>query len=425
MKKWLIGLAAAATVFSLLFLVTPGKTRTKSYYSGDAIAFNDRVYVATTNTGSLELFRLDDKQLNLVAKLKPYNARFNNYGEFYDAKLSVEANHLYVYAVSNYTIYKYEVSGNRLNLVVEKSNTYWEWLNRIDKFGNNIVTVSAKGVKVYNQDLEVIVAHDFKNTDAPYNIASDGHLYLNVNEADSRLEIYNTESRTVIKTIPLNFKYSKGNRRAFIDASGYIYAVDDYYAKKFDQSGKLLGSFKHLDYQGFDIVESGHTDYVYFSDGIGVVKLDKEMKQKDYAWTGNMGGYAGWAMGLKAVYAGGDKIVIFNNSNILVLDANLNKIAATSATEEAEVYPAESLFLKLDKNYATPNSDILVSGGGYQPGETLEIAFNGVKTAVNNADSSGRFSQIIKIPTVQKGAYDIRVTGQSSKLHYSISFQVQ
>ncbi len=425
MKKWIIAAVAVITVASLFLLVTPGKTKTKSYYSGDALAFNNQVYVATTNTGSLEVFKLDGKNLDLVAKLKPYNARFNNYGEFFDAKLASENNRLYVYAVSNYTIYKYEVANNKLTEIQTNTNTYWEWYNRIDKFGSNIVTVSAKGVKVFNSDLQTIVAYDFKNQEAPYNLSGNNDFYLNVDEANSKIEVYNLESRSIIKTIPLNFKFDKGNRRAVLDASDNIYVVDDYYAKKFDLSGKLLASYKHLDYQGFDIAVSANTGNVYFSNGVGVVRLDSNMKEKDFAWTGNLGGYAGWAMGLKSVYADGDKVVVFNNSNILVLDANLNKIASVSATEqENTTYATENLFLRLDKSSAAVNSEIALSGGGFLANEELTIKFGDQKTTVK-ADSRGRFATIIKVPTLIKGGHDIRVDGVSSTLHYSISFQVQ
>ncbi len=424
MKKWLIFPVVLITACALFLIITPGKSRTKSYYSGDALSYKNQVYIATTNTGSLEVFKLDNTDLVIVAKAKPFNERFGTYGEFYDAKLVSENNRLYVYAVSNYTIYKYEVVSNKLDLIKQSSNTYWEWYNRIDKFGDNLVTVSAKGVKVLNSDLEVIVAHDFKNQNAPYNVSGDNRFFLSVDEGTSKLEIYDVESRSIIKTIPLNFKFEKGNRRAISDAAGDVYVVDDYYAKKFDLAGKLIGSYKHLDYQGFDITLTPNTDNVYFSNGVGVVKLDKNMKEKAYAWTGNMGGHAGWAMGVKAVYADGEKIVVFNNTNILVLDSNLKKIASVVSTENAEDYPTENLFLKLDKNSAAVNSSLSLTGGGFLPGEELAVKF-GVITTSAKADSRGRFTTIITVPNTQKGGQDIRVDGASSKLHYSISFKVE
>jgi len=426
MKKRIILAVTLVSLASLFLLVTPSKSRLKSYYSGDAISYRGQIYVASTNTGSLELFRLESDKLELLTKIKPYNFRFHSYGDFFDVKLMEENNRLYAYTVSNFTVYKYEVVNRELVLVDESQNTYWEWYNRVDKFGSDIVTVSAKGIKVFDRDLNVIVAYDFTNVDAPYNVSGPNSRYfLSMNETKSTVEMYDKESRSLLRTIPVNFSYSKGNRRAYQDTAGYIYVVDDFYAKKFDLAGKLIASFRHLDYQGFDVSASGQNNYIYFSNGVGVVKLDKDMKLVDYAWTGNLGGEAGWAMGLKVVNNGSDKIVIFNNTNILILNDKLDKLASVSSTETADDYPLENLYLRLDKPQATVNSDILLSGGGFLPRESLSISFAGNYVKTINADDSGRLSTILKVPSLSLGRYDIKVEGLKSGLHYSISFQVQ
>jgi len=425
MKKWLILPIIGISLVSLLILVLPGESRTKSYYSGDAIAYQNKLFLGSTNTGSLEVFRLDNKVLTLVAKLRPIDPRFNLPEDFFDLKFSEENNHLYVYAVSNYTLYKYEVLDNKLSLIKESKNNYWEWYNRVDKFGDNIVTISAKGLKIFNKNMDVIDAFSFTNAQAPYNVSASNNRFV-ISVAESNLQVYDRETRAVVREIPLNFKYAAGNRRAYQDQDFNLYAVDDYYIKKFDFSGKLLNSFRHLDYQGFDVAASGHTNHVYFSNGVGVVKLDENLKVLDSRWTNNLGGYAGWAMGLEAVYVNGDKLVIFNNSNILVLDDKLNKLASVEATESAEISPIENLYLLLDKNSAAPNSQVSVSGGGYLPEENLEISFDGLKQTTVKADNRGRFSAIITVPSkATPGSKDIKVTGLSTKLHYSISFRVE
>lgn len=426
MKKsliiFLIGLVVATSLF---FLTKPGQSANKSYYSGDAFSFDDELYVATTNTGSLEVFRLEGQELMLLSKIRPYNSRFNNYGSFYDAKLVSENSRLYVYAVSEYTIYKYEVIGRSLTLVKQDQNTYWEWYNRIDKFGDRLITVSAKGIKVWNSDLQVVDSYDFQNASAPYNLSGDNRYFLSIDNENQKLDIYDRESRRIIKSLALNLKYDKGNRRAALDNSGAIYVVDDYYAKKYSASGKLLGSFRHLDYQGFDIAISGHSDNVYFSNGVGVVKLGEDMSLQDHVWTGNLGGKSGWAMGLESVYAAGEKVVVFNNTNILVLDSNLNKVASVAANETADNdYPLEDLFLRIDKNSAAENSSVAVSGGGFQPNEKLEITLTNSRFAAQ-ADYRGRFSAVIKVPKAKTGAYDIKVSGAESARHYSISFRIE
>lgn len=427
MKKWsIIGIGLLVVVLLTSLMINSGKTNLKSYYSGDAIVFANNIYVGSTDTGSLEVFRLDNDNLTLVEKIKPYNPRFNRYEDFYDLTFSVERNQLFVYAVSHYTIYKYQVVGNSLHLVNESKNTYWEWYNRINRFGDNIVTVSAKGIKYFNFDLQVIHSYNFTNDKSPYNInAGIDRFLLNVDEKDSKIKVFDRENRIVTSEIPLNFKFEKGNRKAYQDAFGHLYVVDDYFAKKFDLNGNLLGHFQHIGHQGFDIAGSGHNHYVYFSNGVGVVQLDQNMELINYRFTTHLGGYAGWAMGLKVLHLNGDKLVLFNNTNILILDENLEKIASIEATEtDDKVYPLENLFLNLDKNRATVNSEVLVSGGGFRPEEDLTISFGRSKTETE-ADYRGRFSQVIIVPDLKTGRHDIKVEGKDSGLHYSISFKVE
>lgn len=425
MRKWIISSVVVLSLASLFFIVSPGKSRLKSYYNGDAISYQGSVYIASTNTGSLEVFKLNGTRLDPIAKLKAYNARFNSYDDFYDVKLALEGNGLYAYAVSNYTLYKYEVGPSSLNLIAENKNTYWEWYNRVDIFGDELVTISAKGINVFTRNLEAVVRHDFSNKNAPYNITSSNPNYiLSVSEEKSALEVYDKESRSIKTEIPLNFKHEKGNRQAYQDAAGYIYVVDDYYAKKFDLAGKLLASFKHLDYQGFDMVSTNHSQYVYFSNGVGIVKLDKNMKEVAYTWTGHTPVAGGWAMGLSAVYNNGDKLVVFNNTSIAVYDANLNKIAHRESNERSDEFVIENLYLKLDKPRAAVNSAIEVSGGGFFANEALSLSF-GNDTISAKTDANGRFATKITVPILRKGAHDIKVEGLSSKLHYSISFQVE
>lgn len=427
MKKiTIISILLISSLLLTFSMITPGKSRLKSYYSGDAIVFANTIYVASTDTGSLELFKLESDKLNLIDKVKPFNPRFNRYEDFYDLAFSIENNRLFVYAVSHYTIYKYQLVSNNLSLINQSTNTYWEWYNRINKFGNRIVTVSAKGTKIFNYDLQIINSYEFTNANSPYNISAGiDRFVLSVSEEDSSLLVYDLENRETTSSIPLNFKFDRGNRRAYQDSFGHLYAVDDYYAKKFDLSGKLLGHFQHIGHQGFDIAGSGHNNYVYFSNGVGVVKLDQDMNLVNYRFTHSLAGQSGWAMGLRVLYLNGDKLVIFNNSNILILDENLNKVASVEATEtDDQVYPLENLFLNLDKPRASINSEVLVSGGGFLPNEELLISlgrnYNEVK-----ANDRGRFSKVIVVPDLRKGRYDIKVEGQTSGLHYSISFEVE
>lgn len=423
MKKIAI-FAVILGIISLTF-VSYSQGKTKSYYSGDALVYQKTLYITSANTGSLELFRLNGSQIERLAKIKPFDQRFGKYGNFYDAHLRIEGNTLYLYAVTDFTLYKYEVSSNKeLVLVNSIRNSYWEWYNRVDDIDGHLVTISAKSVKIWNNDLQVIDGYDFSNDEVPYNVRGNKDFLFNVQ--DGKLSIYDRASRSLLREITLNFKIDPSAHKIYVDSDSNIYVVDDYYAKKFNLDGKLLGSFKHLDQESYDIDASGYSSSLYFSNGVGVVKLNKDtMKASDWAWTGGIAGPRGWAMGLKVINFDGDKIVVFNNANILVLDSNLNKVAAVEATEEDDsVYPTENLFLNLDKNRGAANSQIIVNGGGFLPNEDLSINFDGSKQTLK-ADLRGRFSQNLVVPNVAAGSYDIKVDGLSSKLTYSISFTIE
>ena len=432
MKKSLFLISLSLIVVLAVFMIAKsGETKNRPYYSGDAISFNGEVFLGSTNSGYLEVFRLNGKSLETISKFKHYNARFNSYEDFYDLKFNREGSKLFVYTINGYSLYKYEIINNKLELVAENKNTYWEWYNRVDKFGDKITTISAKGVKIWNNNLEVINSYDLKNEETPYNLRASNNFYA-TNVSGDYLEIHNLENRTLAKKIAINFFQKPNNHKTYQDTDLNTYIVDDYYAKKYSLEGKLLGSFRHLDYEGFDITSSGN-GFVYFSNGMGVVKLlASDMSLKDYAYTYNLARDGGWAMGLSVVNNKGyDNIVIFNNTNILVLDHNLNKLASVSSTEEEDPYPLENLYLNLSHPSATNGATITVSGGGFLANETLEIALDGNITLAQ-ANSSGRFTKELEIigskygrtSKIKAGVTDIKVTGRDSKLTYSISFTV-
>ncbi len=436
MKKTTIISVVALSLLALFFLLTPGKTRLKSYYSGDAISYNRHLYIASTNTGSLEIFKASDTlEPILIAKVKNYNSRFHAQEEFSSAKFAIEGSGLYVYAVSGYTLAKYQLINDHISLVKEVKNTYWEWYNKVDIFGSDLVTISAQGITIYNRNLETIVKHDFANPQAPDNITSTHpDYYLSINNETQRIEVYDKASRTIKVQIPINLKYDNGNRQAYQDRAGNIYVVDDYYTKKFNLNGQLITSFRHLDYQGFAVTASPLNGDIYFSNGVGVVKLDSNLAELGYIYTNNLtelGPNSGaWAMGLKVVNNNGDKVVVFNNSNILILDGNNFKqssyrtLGVIKAKEEADLVPLQNLYLNLDKPRATINASVLVSGGGYIPFEQIQLSFADESVTIISADASGSFSTITTIPSINPGYYDFKAQGLLSGLHYSTSFQV-
>ncbi len=400
------------------------ESKNRPYYSGEAIAYSDHVYVGSTNSGYLEVFRSNGKSdFETVARLKNYDARFNEYKEFSDLEFNIENGRLFVYAISEYSIFKYEVKTNGLEFITKETNTYWEWYSRIDKFGSKMATISAKGVKILNNNLEVIDAYDIVNENSPYSLRADNDRYI-LNVTESHLEIYDRESRSVVQKIALNFRVAPNNRKAYQDKDMNVYVVDDYYTKKYNLEGKLLASFRHLDHEGYDATGSGMNGSFYFSNGMGIVRLSKkDLSVEGYVYTYNLGATGAWAMGLEVVHKNNQEyIAVFNSKNILLLDNKLNKIASVSSTEKEDPYPFENLYLNLNHKSAMRGAEITLSGGGFISYQSLEIDFAGKKSKAQ-ADSLGRFSTKVIVPD-KSGPVDIKVTGDDSKLNYSISFTI-
>ncbi len=425
MKKTLfISSIALLAVLAIFLFTKTAETNTRPYYSGEAIVFDNHIYVGSTNSGYLEIFRSNgNSDFETIASIKRYDARYHSYKDFADLQFNIENGKLYVYTINEYTVYKYRVLNNGLDLIAESTNTYWEWYSRVDKFGSNIVTISAQGVKVLNDNLEVINAYDIVNTDSPYSLRADNDKYiLNVN--GDYLEVYDRETRSISQKIFLNFYVSPNNHKAYQDSDYNIYVVDDYYTMKYDLSGRLLASFRHLDYEGYDATGSGTNGSFYFSNGMGVVRLSKkDLSVENYKYTYNIAGPGGWAMGLNVVNKGGkDYAVVFNGNSVILLDNNMNLVAKKTATEAQDPYPLENLYLNLNHNSALRGAEITVNGGGYLPNENLHISF-GKNKYETKADSRGRFEHNIIVPN-ERDRIDIKVDGSNSGLTYSISFNI-
>jgi len=416
-------------IFTPLVFINSGSTKIQPYYSGDAINYRGQFLFGTTNSGYLEIFKLNGNDVDILVKTKNYNPTFNSYNDYSDMRFVSENGSLYVYAISQYTVFKYDFSElNSLNLVKKVKNNYWEWYNEIEKLGDSLALISHKGLKIINNDLDVIDAYDFTGVES-YSVTSNGDNNKILGIGDSKIKIFDRSSRQVIKEITLNFTSENQNHKAYLDVSNNsIYAIDDYYTKKFDATtGQLLASYRHADVAGYGMESTAGNDYVYFSNGLGVVKLNKDsFTVADFVYTTMIGGPQGWAMGLKLVNtANGDVLVVFNGSNIVLLNSKLEKIASVKALENADEKPQESLFLNLDHNSATAGGTVNLNGGGFWTNDKLQILVGETEITTIEADKNGRFDVSLIIPDVKKEKQDIRVKGLNSGLTYSISFEVK
>jgi len=421
------GIILIASIACLAFITisanqTHGKKR--SYYTGDAIRFNNATYIGTTNTDKFELFVL--KNGTLLHKASVVSPDYK-YDKFYDVKFIKDGNNLYAYLVNGKRMYKYNITNPMTPKLTKTINdNSWYWFSAVDEFNGQLATIGNKGVKIWNDNMQVINTYNVINKDSAENISFSENGTFIFNIVNGHIKVFDTQQRQYVLDIKLETKDNHIRKIYNNTEDSTIYVVDDKSIKKYDFRGNLKKEFVHTGHIGYDVIESNYGNNVYFSDGKGIVKTDKEgLIPNDWKYTTSLTPNGGWAMGIKVVSTGynNENIVIFNGSNILVLDNNLEMIDYIEATEE-DNRPKEALYLKLDKNRGVGGSLIALRGGGFAPNDNLTIEF-GNKTLTLEADKNGRFNRIIGVPNILPTRTDIKVTGELSGLSYSISFEIE
>ena len=341
-----------------------------------------------------------------------------------DVQFDVVNGHLYMYLINGTDLYKYDVSNAYSPRLLEKErDNYWDWFMQLDKIDDYLVTVGTNDIKYGNDNLQVVKSYkvDYQNADN-VSFSRKGDLIFSV--IDNVVEIYSTDERKVVSDIWLSVK--EGNNRGVYGdtVKNEIYVVDDVALKVFDYSGTELRRFNNVGGFGYDVESSSISNSVYYSGGLGVVRTDKNtLKAVDGKYTTEVGSGNAWAMKIEVVGdAQGDKIVVFNNSEILVLDNDLELIDYFQSSEVDEA-PIEALHLNLDKTNGFPGDYLTISGGGFGMNEEIVVTMNNEKW-LTIADTNGRFKRTITVVDIRPQMTDIKVDGLQSELTYSISFKI-
>lgn len=409
-------------------LLNQAKTRTKSYYSGDAIEYNGQLVITSANSGFLELFKFQGGQLTNVVKLPALVDGQVQSSTYNDALFNIEDGRLYVYASSGSTLYKYDFSDlSDLRLIKSSRDTTWDWLGHLTKINNQIATAGSKAVKIWNSDLQVVDSYRLANAKYPYNIRLDDRQRFIFNISDSVLQIFDRDFRQVVRDVNLANKPGGGNQQLYFDsAANMIYVFDDSSLKRFGLDGGLYKTLPHGSKHGYDVVAAAEEGFIYISNGTSVAKLDKRSFKFIQAFENrDLKIPNSWAMGLKTVPTKrGEVLVVFNNSNILVLDKNLRPFASIPSVEPDKAAQAYApLFLTANTNRGAVGALVTVTGGGFGGSEKISLWFAGVEYTAYS-DANGRFSVSIAVPENAKRleASDIKAIGHQSGQHYSLGF---
>ncbi len=80
--------------------------------------------------------------------------------------------------------------------------------------------------------------------------------------------------------------------------------------------------------------------------------------------------------------------------------------------------------LALSVEQAPPGTSVTVTGGGFQPGETVQVSFNNTVVDSPVADTTGTFSTTFSVPRLDPGDYPIEADGQTSGETASATFTI-
>lgn len=392
------------------------------YYSGDAVVYFDRVIFGSANTGALEIFTLIN---NEIFKTNHIVSDDRDYFVFHDLAFHIEESRLYLYAVNGRYLYKYDVSNLAdARLLEKKQDNSEDLFFGIGAFGEHIMTVGTRSIKIWNKNMQVVSDY-FVNIKFPRSIALSPNGNYLFDTTGSSLKIVDAFYRNIISETPFSINQENDRFPYYDPAEGATYVVGDASLKKIHFNGGAE-EFNHISDFGYDAFGLPGRPHVYFTDGIGIVKVNKsDMRPIDWAYTTALGAGNGWAVGLRVVADSmGEKAIVFNGSSILAMDNELNLIDFYAAQDEYNVpLIKEPLNLTSDKRAAFPNNFVNLSGSGFGFNEELEIAFADDKYYART-DREGRFRIMLKVPDVKPRIADIKVDGQVSKLTYSITFEI-
>lgn len=411
--KVLASAVLVAVIATGTYMIPNAKSKNRSYYSGDAINYNGKLVVVSTDMGSLELFKLTNNGLQAEKSINSFDTKYGNFDSFYSVALKEEQGRLFAFTVDGRYMYKYDISDLKNPMLVTRiKDTSWNWWMSLRIVDGKLVTIGNKSIQIWNSDLQVIDSYKtFGNMAYNYNFSPRGQYIFTISEG--KIKLFNSQLRLEMGDSKLSGT-EKGLRRA-MNRGDYIYAVDNNEINKINFDGQIVKSVKHGLGSSFDVVPSGDSSTGYYSTGGNITKFNLETLKtiKSVKSTG-------WAMGMKNV---GNNLVAFSGDYLTVYNSNLQVVGKVKSSG-SETRSYDALSIRLDKNSGAANSQVLVTGQGFSLREPITITMAG-SIFEAKTDTNGKFKQIISVPQHLPTRTDIKAVGENSKLTYSTTFNIE
>lgn len=126
-----------------------------------------------------------------------------------DVMLRAENDSLFVYAVNGRSIFKYNISDlQQARIVNESHDGGSDWLGGLQMINERVATTGSRGVKIWNNNLEVIDSYSIINPgDKIYNTTpafSDSYIFTLYK---GKIKVFDQNSRTFVREIPIDLKW--------------------------------------------------------------------------------------------------------------------------------------------------------------------------------------------------------------------------
>jgi hypothetical protein len=321
-------IAVTSIIFLIVFpLVT--RASSKTYYDGDAIAYRDKIVIGSTNMNGLEVFVVEGKSVKRIIAMHTFEYTYGGGKDFTDLGLRQEDDRLYLYATNGRSLFKYNISDLR-TAKLERTyiNTFWDNMIGLKSYDDKLVTIGSNGVSLYNNNLKIIDSFKvYNNHQTNIDFGYFGKRIYSIVGND--LQIYSTTDRRFVATTTI--RNLNGLNRKTWSVGQYLYLVDDKSLLKIDLAGTIVKRQKLNGPLGFDVAGSYGNNVAYYSNGQTVTKfkLGNLATVKTVNVNGLVKNVTNWAIGLNVVKTSqGERVIVFDNEAIVVLDANLKLIAS-------------------------------------------------------------------------------------------------
>ena len=236
--KFILVLSAIFIIAASLILLFPqiaynASERVKSYYSGDAISYDGRLLIASTNMKGVEIFEVKNNKIYLLKNFSSFDAIYSGKSDFNDVIFKIEAGKLYLYLSDGRYIYKYDLADiNNPMLVKQLKDNSYDWFLALSRCGDNFVSQGTKGLKIWNNDSEVFYSTPLANSE-PKNAQLDPACRFVFNIDGDKIDIADRFENYNFPEININANDNHYRKILFADDNSSFYLVDDLSLKPF------------------------------------------------------------------------------------------------------------------------------------------------------------------------------------------------